>query len=334
MSPRRFSLIVLAGFAAAALAIVVFVGAVDPYWLWRERVGWQFNAAFENRMRFVKSLHVLSRRPSTVLLGSSVVYRGLDPDDVARDDVYNLGISSLRIREAEAYVRLLVRWTRPRAIVLGVDYFAFDANRTVEPGFDPTLPSAEYALKAGFTAFLSASALRDAWRLARRPVEDTDGTWHRNGFKLTRARTSEEVAEQLRMTAVFFSDTRLERAELAALERIIEITRAAGVRLVLFIPPYHGSWLRAAASAQPALDFATWADAVGELARRQGAELWDFARANPFADAAMGMGPESRWYLDPSHFSPALGRWILERIGLPMRNPGAPVPESFGVRVQ
>ena len=331
MSTRGFTFIVLAGFAATAIAISIFVATVDPYWLWRDRVGWKFNAAIENKMRFVKSLQVLTRRPTTVLLGSSVVYRGLDPDDVARDDVYNLGLSSLRIREAEAYVRQLLRWATPREIVLGVDYFAFDAKHTTEPGFDPTLPSAEYTLKAGFTAFLSANALRDAWRLARRPVEDTDGTWHRNGFKLTRARTAEEVAQQLRMTEVFFRNTRIERAELAALERIIELTRASGVRLVLFIPPYHNSWLRTAATAKPALDFPAWADAVGALARRQRTELWDFARANPFGDAAVGEG--SRWYLDPSHFSPVLGRWILERLGLPLRTPGAQAPEGFGVRI-
>jgi len=319
----------MVGLPAAAAA--AFVAAVDPYWLWRDQVSWRFNAALENRMRFVKSMQVIARDPSIVLLGSSVVYRGMDPADIASDSVYNLGISSLRIHEAEVYVRQLLRWRSPDLIVLGVDYFAFDQLQKSEPGFDPTLVDAEYLAKAGFTAFLSAGALTDAWRLARRDLPDTDGAWQRNGFKATRPRTSTEVKDLLGMTETFFASSRIERSELAALSRIIQSSRQAGVRLALFIPPYHRSWIDAAGRSNQPLSFDAWIAEVAKLARAQGVELWDFARANPYAEAPIGEG--SAWYLDPSHFSPLLGRWILQRLGLPLERSTTPPPPGFGARL-
>lgn len=333
MSPssRRFSLAVLAICAAAMLAIALFVASVDPYWLWRERVAWGYNPALENRMRFAKSLQVLLRRPDVVLLGSSVVYRGIDPDDVRGTSTYNLGIASLRIREAEAYVRYLLRWTRPQRIVLGVDYFAFDRLQRFEAGFDPALAEAGYLAKAGFGAFASAMALSDAWRLTRGKRADDDGSWHRNGYKSTRPRTPEEIAQALQMTRQIFSKSDIASSELAALERIIELARREKVALSLFVPPYHRSWMEASDSARRSgLSFDEWLRELTALSTRHGVELWDFANANPLATAPVGEG--SRYYLDPSHFSPLVGRWILHRLGLNARTDDAP-PEQFGRRV-
>ena len=330
-SPRRFSLVVLAVFATMTLATVLFVASVDPYWLWRERVTWSNNPALENRMRFAKSLQILLRQPDVVLLGSSVVYRGIDPDDVRGSSPYNLGIASLRIREAEAYVRYLLRWTRPKQIVIGVDYFAFDKEQPFETGFDPALAEIGYLAKAGIGAFASATALSDAWRLVRDARPDADGSWHRNGYKSTRPRTPEEIAQVLQMTRKVFGKSEIASSEFAALERIIELARRENVALSLFVPPYHRSWMDASRSAQQAgLSFDEWFRELAALTRSHGIELWDFANANPAAAGPVGQG--SRYYLDPSHFSPLLGRWILHRLGLSARLEEPP-PEEFGRRL-
>lgn len=330
LTPSRFCRTIILGFVVCIAAIAGFVAAVDPYWLWRKHATSAYNPVLDNRMRYVKSLHVLLQRPEVVLLGSSVVYRGLDPGDAASGSVYNLGISSLRIREAEGYVRQLLRWYRPALIVLGVDYFAFDLLKKTEPGFDPGLADVEYPIKAGFSAFVSATALNDAWRMVRPAKPDDDGIWHRNGYKQTRPRTPVEIADLLKSTTSFFAATRIDEAELAALERITTLASEAGTRLVLFIPPYHRTWIDAASSASPGLGFEAWIDAIAGLAKRRGVELWDFARANPYADAPVGAA--SAWYLDPSHYSPLLGRWIMHRVGIPLRSRTEPPPQDFGRR--
>lgn len=329
--PRRFALFVIAVFAAITTVAASFVAFVDPYWLWRERVAWSFNPALENRMRFAKSLQVLLRRPDVVLLGSSVVYRGIDPDDIENASAYNLGIASLRIREAEAYVRYLLRWTRPKRIIIGIDYFAFDRAQPFESGFDPTLTETAYLAKAGIGAFVSATAMADAWRLARRHAIDRDGTWDRNGFKRTRARTPEEISAILQMTRKLIGRTDVSGSELSALANIIALARRENVQLLLFVPPYHRSWIDTALEARrTGLSFGEWIDEVASLAARHGVEIWDFASANPTSDGPVGAGSDH--YLDPSHFSPLLGRWILQRLGVGVRIDHPP-PADFGRRL-
>jgi len=332
MSARRYALTVAAIFVGTLASLAAFVASVDPYWLWRSEVGWRYNAAFETRMRFAKSLQMLVREPRTVLIGSSVVYRGMNPADLASDAAYNLGISSLRIREAEAYIEALLRWGKPERIVLAVEYFAFDRARHSEPGFDPALAEAGTLARHAFGAFASAAAVTDAWRLVRRHADDPDGVWHRNGYKATRARTDKEVAEILAMTRALFSTTEIDASEFAPLERIIVLAKSAGIDLKLFVPPYHRSWLTAAQGAmRSGLTFGAWRDALERLASTHGVELWDFTTDNPYADGPVGQ--HSAHYLDPSHFTPLLGRWILARLGLAMGPGGAPPPAVFGRRL-
>jgi len=331
LSPRKFVDLVLLGFIACIATSVAFVALVDPYWLWRGHDTSAYSPALDNRMRYVKSLHLLLRQPDVVLLGSSVVYRGLDPSDTTLHSVYNLGISSLRIREAETYIRALLHWSRPSLIVLGVDYFAFDTVKKTEPGFDPGLADTDYPFKASFSAFLSATALSDAWRMVRITKQDDDGIWHRNGYKKTRPRTPAEIKDLLASTKSFFAATRIDATELTALASIVKRTKKAGTRLILFVPPYHQSWIDAASGAGSNLDFDAWSEAVATFALEQGVELWDFARANPYATAPVGVG--SKWYLDPSHFSPLLGRWIMQRIGIPLHEDFPSPPQDFGKRL-
>lgn len=331
MQPRRFARWVVFTLVVPAAVIACAVAGADPYGLWREYVPGRANPPLENRMRFTKSLQVFAQRPDTVFIGSSVVYRGLDPADLADGSVYNLGISSLRIVEAESYVRAILRGQRPKLIVMGVDYFAFDSVIRTEPGFDSTLDRPEYPLKAAFAALLSTHAIKDAWRSVRTGAIDRDGEWRRNGYKATRHRTAAEVEEILRSAEEFFGKARIARSELPALTRIIEMTQREGVRLILFVPPYHSRWIDASEKSRQALGFDAWLAAITEIAKTHGAELWDFARANPWSRGPMGVG--SDWYIDASHFSPLMGRWIMQRIGLPLRRQGEEPPAGFGARL-
>lgn len=323
---RKFVVITVTTILALCLVVAGFVATIDPYWLWRTEVKWRQNVPFENKIRFVKPLQVVAQQPKLVLLGSSIVYRGLDPSDAVEPRTYNFGVSSLRIREAEVYVREVLRWTQTREIVLGVDYFAFDKLTPHETGFDANAADGDYLIQSFGAAFLSKTALMDAWSLAQGTVVDTEGRWNQNGYKETHPRDESYIAHQLKSTREFFSKTEISPDELDALERIIVATKRAHVELKLFLPPYHGTWMDATdESVQAGLTFDEWVDAVARLARQYDIELWDFANANPTSRAPMGKGSE--YYLDASHFSPTVGRWILSRLNV---GPRVDVPEGFG----
>src|SRR4051794_15441919 len=99
---------------ALSLAVGVAVtAAVDPYWVFRRDPPWLAWTGGVNRfldldMRRAKPLQLFVRSAETVLVGSSTVYRGIDPSDLVDGVGYNLGLSSLMADELPAIAELLV----------------------------------------------------------------------------------------------------------------------------------------------------------------------------------------------------------------------------------
>jgi hypothetical protein len=181
-----------------ALGILVLGGVasrtawVDPYWVWRQEPAWVVehgghNRILDRRMRHAKSLQVVARRPDNIILGSSRVYRGFDTTTGRAAGMYNIGISSLRIAEAEKYVGHLVKNTPVKRLVLGLEYFMFDADQTTVSGFDMDTGSGKYLLTAVPAALVTLQAWNDAG-VAENGLDSGDGLWRRNGFKTTEDR--------------------------------------------------------------------------------------------------------------------------------------------------
>ena len=130
------------GFAFVFAATVVLVVGLltlltlwrDPYWVFRDAPPWTRDGVGASRlldveMRLIKPLQIARLKPRTLLIGSSVVYRGLDPRDVsaAAGPVYNAGISALMARELPTLAALAVDVGSVRRVVLALDYFMFTA---------------------------------------------------------------------------------------------------------------------------------------------------------------------------------------------------------------
>src|SRR3954471_4238740 len=115
---------------ALSLAVGMAVTAAgDPYWVFRRHPPWLAWRGGVNRfldldMRRAKPLQLFVRPAETVLVGSSTVYRGIDPSDLVDGAGYNLGLSSLMADELPAIADLLVA-RKVRRVVIGLDYFMF-----------------------------------------------------------------------------------------------------------------------------------------------------------------------------------------------------------------
>src|SRR5215216_3372894 len=107
MNPyRRLLIAVSAAYLLAAAGVMAFIVIADPYWLISKRTLRADSPVLDTQMRTAKALQLVFREKEVplkvILLGSSTVYRGLNPSvlDYAPGEVYNLGISSLRMLEA------------------------------------------------------------------------------------------------------------------------------------------------------------------------------------------------------------------------------------------
>jgi hypothetical protein len=136
-------------------------------------------------MRRAKALQLMARPAATIIMGSSVVYRGIDPDDLgpAGTDVYNLGISSMRPDELPIYAGLIVAGSGGRRVVIGLDYYMFTDAR-IPILADAAWPTARGRLRLAMWWLFSWRML-EASRLSVVSQALEPGFWKANGFRST-----------------------------------------------------------------------------------------------------------------------------------------------------
>ena len=327
---RRF--LVLVGVACVvtigfAMALTRYA---DPYWLNDARTLRDDSPALDLQMRFSKALQLISREwevpLKVVFIGSSTVYRGLNPSalDYPAGAVYNLGISSLRMREAKAYVQHLLLFSRPETVLIGLDFFQFDGSIQTEAGFDPALGTYSTAVEMYLTSVASTNAIDGSIR-ALRSTPDGDGPWSRDGYKKTAPRRAGEITAQLDNALKFYQgvDTRLP-APYDHLQKIIMMLKEKGISIKLYLSPVHPRYLSAIRSAGKESQYLEWKQRVRDIAASHALPLLEIDKAHPFADAAFD---GASGFNDPTHFSEWVGTMIMRSMGVPVR--AVPEPKSW-----
>ncbi len=319
MNGRRFIALTLSLAAAPLLLLAAFLAWSDPYHVWRTTPPWHYSPALDYKMRFVKSVQLPTRAPDVIFLGSSTVYRGLDPADLAPGArYYNFGISSLRMAEALGYLRYSLQWTRLRRVVLGLDFFMFDANVESESGFDPRLPAAGSGVEFLLTTVLSVTAAVDAYAaLTIEPTANHDGEWLANGFKISSPRSRDVVELNLASARREFEHFDLGEHGFSALAEIITLCRENHVELELYFSPAHQRYLEMIRGVGAGEKYDAWRRKITDIARREQVPLWDFASDPRLANSALA--GSSPFFIDANHFSPMIGRAIMRQLNLPVR---------------
>ena len=310
-----------AGLALVAGRVVWF----DAYWLFREQPPWLARTHGASRLldrqtRRAKILQAMTRDYTVALIGSSTVYYGLDPDDAdpaLRGRIFNAGISALMADELPVVAGVVASRRGVDRATIGLDYYMFSRRGGPAP-LDPGLatPSGRWS------ALLGSAISRQA--LERSRLEDVEGgedpgQWTYRGFRVTPplppALTLENDAVRRRTAAPYRPET------LAFVRTALD---ALGQRrIVLYLSPVSDAQRKVLADHGLKEDFARWRSDVAALARARGVpfvDLVDLGAQFPFDPAHGSTGD----WLDNLHYTPAIGRLVLEAIGL--RLTGLAVP--------
>ncbi|KMO29997.1 hypothetical protein [Methylobacterium aquaticum] len=313
---RRF-LALTAGLLA--LLVTLVAGRViwfDAYWIFRQDPPWRAVTGGNSRLldrqtRRAKVLQALTRPYDLALIGSSTVYHGLDPADVtavAPDRVFNAGISAIIATELPV-IAAVVASRAPARATLGLDYYMF-SRPSVPVHLDAALAGPSGRLAALMGSVLGRYALADS-RLAAVAGGDDPGAWTRAGFRVTpplpAALTAENDATRRRSTAPFRPET------LAGLA--LALDRLSGLDLTVYLSPVSDAQRRVLADLGLTDDLSRWREAVMRLCAAHGRPVLDLTGLGdpyPF-DPARGSTPA---WLDNLHYTPLIGRQVLERLGL------------------
>lgn len=315
----RRALAVAAGTLGLALALIV--GRVvwfDAYWLFRESPPWLEATGGANRLldrqtRRAKVLQALTRDYEIAFVGSSTVYHGLDPRDVSpewKGRVFNAGISALLADELPTIARVVAARSELRQVVLGLDYYMF--SRRGEPAMQlaRSLRTDTGRWNTFLGSVISQYALTDSF-LDRVEGGDDPGAWTRDGFRITPPLppklTEQNDAIRRRTTTGYHPDT------LADLERALAAFGNPSV--TIYLAPVSEAQRRIMTELGLLDDLARWRADAARVAAAHGARFLDLVELGapyPF-DPRKG---SSEVWLDNLHYTPVLGRQILERVGL------------------
>lgn len=294
----------------------------DPYWVFRDNPPWTRDGAGASRlldveMRLIKPLQIARLKPQTLLIGSSVVYRGLDPRDVstAAGQVYNAGFSALMARELPVLAALAVDVGSIRRVVIELDYFMFTAWPPPPP-IERKLATASGRREALVSTVLNPKVIDNL--SGSRSLRTEPGLWHVDGYKATPDFDAELVGKVTREQNIAAMVYRPD--DLAYLERGLDLLRGCDVTIVL--SPMSAAQRQLVLDGGRAAELAAWRKDIAALAARRALPFHDFVSDHPFEDFDPGKASSRHW-LDTLHFKPEVGRWLLGRIALGRQPAGA-----------
>lgn len=312
------------GFAATFVGIVAGVLLLtaaatiwrDPFWVFRAAPPWTRDGAgasrlLDTQMRRVKPLQIANLRPGTLLVGSSVVYRGLDPRDFApglQQEVYNAGIASLMGAELPVLAALARDVGSVNRVVIGLDYFMF-TRMPPPPPLRPEIASAFGRAETRLKLIFNTDAPENLWGRGLKRTEP--GLWRGDGFKTTPdfdAAMTRKVAAAQDIAAMAYEPERL-----AALDATLD--RLRGLDIAIYLSPISRAQLGLLSVGGRLPEFERWRMNVAVVTGRHGLTLHDLATGHPFDDFDPEKG-SSRFWVDNVHFKPEVGRWVLAQLGL------------------
>lgn len=274
----------------------------DPYFVFgreNERVA---TRVLDVDMRRVKALQIVSRLPQTVIIGSSVVYRGIEPPPGG----YNAGFSSAMGYELPVVAAIAARSPFVDTVVFGLDYFMFTDVRV------PVRINADLARLDGFAKMLLSALMSTRALEASLQTDSVEpGVWFRSGFRSTPERSSAHTQaddRQQRQNVLPYRPTLIAHLG-AALDALPKRN------VVIYASPVSAAQWQHVVERGHEADFQRWIEDVSALARARGVPFHDLSRMPIPQDYDPCCGSSGHWF-DNLHFKPSIGAAVLQRIGL------------------
>jgi len=322
MIDRRFLRIFVTGFVVWAGIFTAFIAFVDPYGLWKtpkiERIN-AYKPARANLDRQIKPLEVLRDQPRTIFLGTSRAQEGLDPsvlDGTKYAPIYNASIPAETIVENEALLNQYFDIAPSiKHVVMEVFFYQMvmaqppAKSRSIWDLTDNLLPlffSVGALEKSIITLRMNYQGRRDL------PSIDAGGYWvppepYKPAMPFFPYSYSDGIAE----IHLKIPDMQIQDSNMQALIRMREACKRHGATFTILFAPNHpwddyrllalGYWSR----------METMYRRLSDFEEVYSASQYNNFTTEPTTDQLPKGGRMKYWY-DPIHFSPVLGREILK----------------------
>ncbi|MFZ2301536.1 MAG: hypothetical protein WAW10_06670 [Gallionella sp.] len=342
---RRYFIHFLASVVLLAGAMAGFNWWVDPYAIYRDRELslQQSQPILVMNERVFKTVGLARAKADVVILGTSRTDIGIGRDHQVFQGkrVFNLATFGQPIRESRRLMEVVLEHGKPQTIVVGLDFFAFNAlfvppTDFVDENYSPLRP---------YNLMLSISTLSDSRNAVRRktPVENDccyadgfrtpqtlsrlAGTYRKNFSNNERMYLLEKYLPYPACRFSFATDKA--GSSLEDLRAMMQMAHRHHVDLYFFVSPAHARQWETLAIAGL---WEQWEEWKRELVRINGDEakqagvatfpLWDFSGYDAVSTEEVPASEDKksvmRWYTDSGHYTTDLGRQIIQRMLAPV----------------
>ncbi|MGK7954363.1 MAG: hypothetical protein AB4063_03725 [Crocosphaera sp.] len=317
----------------------MFNFSIDPYDIYRH------NQPFESRLskpekvkhdRLYKTLDVINIKPEIILIGSSRVKQGLDPNHpaLAKDlTPYNLGIDGSNTYEILKYLEhTYINQPNLKKVILGVDHYMFNDFYQLQDSFVEKRLNKTHIIS---TDLINTLFSQDAIIASKNTISENltksknikGLTYGDNGFFPYPYHNPDDGNAPWRFRTIiqqyfgFHPQYKLSDNRFNDFKKIVDFCRQHNIELIVFISPAH-------ATQWETLRVTDRWDAYEQWKRKMVAitPVWDFSGYNsittePIQDIMSN-------YVDTSHYSPHVGNLVLNRV---LSYKVEQVPEDFGI---
>jgi hypothetical protein len=327
--------------------LAAFNVVMDPYMLFHVPRMAGFNAhkpAVDTQQKMMKAYEVLQIKPNTLVLGSSRAALGVDgqsPAWPARDrPIYNLALTAGGPYVAHRYLQDVLWRQHISLVVFGLEfeYFLtptfveatgreFESRLIVKPDGSVNDDESRQRLRDRFRAALSFDALTDSavTLAANFKGESSDllaGNWNWKPRVIAEMGSFPIFALADVFWIRWYPGRQRDPRVMADVKAILDLCESHGTRVILFISPSHADHLEILDLAGHWHAFEEWKRGLAALTAkyrdtngRSGVTLWDFSGYDSYSTERV---PTDRhvlhWFLDPAHYTKALGDVIVNRI--------------------
>jgi hypothetical protein len=351
MSSQRY-LFWFFGFGAVFVLLSVALAVIaDPYYVFGTPSIASVNIIkprVYQQAEIAKKYQLSRIRPRTLLLGNSRVEIGLNPESsiwpASMRPVFNAALAGAGLDKELGMLRQSLASGDLRTVILGVDFADFLARSPVPiqvqdeamPSLSPSWP---LNWRDPLVSSLTISSLTDSFTTLFNQDSATGVTMTPAGFnplheykihvrrvgyrELFRQKLAAYCRDYARMIA--FDPAMADSTPgLVYLRKLIDVALAHGIRVILFIHPYHGQYLDLLHELGFWESFESWKRSLSRLVEDERHQhdtvirLFDFSGYNAFTTEPLpGAGttaPDMRWYWEPGHYKSGLGELMLKQM--------------------
>lgn len=336
-------------------AIAAFNWQVDPYAIYRDSslLLRQSQPLLVMNERVFKTVGLSRAKSDVVLLGTSVTDLGIGKEHpiFAGKRVLNLATFGQPITESRRLMLIAIEHAKPQTIILGLDLLAF--NELLASPSDYV--EENYSQLRPYGLLLSVSTLADSWSVIRNKRAGVEQCCDADGFRAPQISSDMLGSYRTRFFAnerVYLREKYLPYPEckfatsrkgvISSFDEYRHMIRTAHqyhVDLKLFISPSHARQWEIISVAGLTDTWEEWKRELvsinEEEASRVAAQpfaLWDFSGYDSISSEAVPAANDKqtlmRWYSDSAHYTPALGKLIIQRMFTPST---LGLPDGWGV---